>query len=142
MEQQNKEQINQEQANQEQANQEQVVFTYTYSAMQQAEVDRIRQKYLPKEETKLEQLRKLDAGVPRKGTIVSIALGIIGCLIMGGGMSLCLEVAGVWFVPGIIIGLIGIALMSVAYPIYKKITEKEREKKAPLILQLSEELLK
>ena len=57
-------------------------------------------------------------------------------------MSLCLEVAGVWFVPGIIIGLIGIALMSVAYPIYKKITEKEREKKAPLILQLSEELLK
>lgn len=126
----------------EQQNQEQEVFTYTYSASRQEEVDRIRQKYLPKEETKMDQLRKLDAGVTRKGTIVSLVVGIISCLIMGGGMSLCMEIAGVWFVPGILLGILGICGMAVAYPLYKNITKKEREKIAPFILQLSEEILK
>ena len=54
------------------------VFEFNYSAKQQEEVQRIREKYAPKEEDKLEQLRRLDAGVTRKGTAVSLAAGILG----------------------------------------------------------------
>lgn len=126
----------------EQKNQEQEIFTYTYSAAQKVEIDQIRQKYLPKEETKMDQLRKLDENVTKKGTTVSLAVGVIGCLIMGGGMSLCMEAAGAWFVAGILLGILGIGVIVVAYPLFKSITKKEKEKVAPLILQLSEELLK
>ena len=55
-------------------------FTYTYSAKQQEEVQRIRKKYLPPEEDKMEQLRRLDRSSTRKGTIVSIIVGAAGCL--------------------------------------------------------------
>lgn len=118
------------------------VFEYTYSAKQQEEVKRIREKYVqsPKEEDKMETLRRLDAGVTQKGTVVSLIFGIIGTLIFGIGMCCCL----VWslFVLGIIIGAIGIIGLSAAYPLYAYITKKEREKIAPEILRLSEELMK
>ena len=61
-------------------------FTYTYSAKQQEEVQRIRKKYLPPEEDKMEQLRRLDRSSTRKGTIVSIIVGAAGCLLLGVGM--------------------------------------------------------
>lgn len=115
-------------------------FEYTYSADQQAEIEKIRSKYVPKEETKLDQLRKLDASVTRPGTIWGLVIGIIGTLVFGGGMS-CVLVGGVsLFVPGIVLGIVGIACMIAAYPIYKKITAKERERIAPQILALTEEL--
>lgn len=115
-------------------------FEYTYSAEQQEEIEKIRRKYMPKEETKLDKLRKLDAAVTKPGTIVGLILGIVGILTMGGGMSCTLEGGPSLFVPGIIIGAIGILLMIVAYPIYKIITDKERERIAPQILALTEEL--
>ena len=62
-------------------------FEYTYSAVQQEEIERIKSKYLPKEETKLDKLKKLDASVTRPGTIWAIGFGVIGCLIFGGGLS-------------------------------------------------------
>lgn len=115
-------------------------FEYTYSAKQQAEVENIRRKYLPKEETKIEKLRRLDKSVTRRGTVISIIVGIAGTLIMGFGMCLCLE----WsqFVGGIILGCLGIAILAVAYPVYNKVTQKQREKIAPEILKLSEEISK
>ena len=58
-------------------------FTYTYSAKQQEEIRNIRSKYLPKEEDKMEQLRRLDRSASKKGTVVSVTLGVIGCLLLG-----------------------------------------------------------
>lgn len=117
-------------------------FEFTYSAKQQEEVERIRNKYLPKEETKMEQLIKLDKKTEQPGQIASIAIGTIGSLILGVGMCCTM----VWntsvgiFVGGIIIGIIGMALIFTAYPIYKKITERERAKVAEQIIVLSNEL--
>lgn len=118
------------------------VFEYTYSAPAQDEVKRIRQKYLPKEVTTLDQLRALDAGVTKRGNAISIAHGIVYALILGLGMSCCLVWAGKWFIPGILIGCIGLTGISATYPIYNHIVKQDRERFSPEILRLSEELLK
>lgn len=115
-------------------------FNYTYSAKQQREIESIREKYLPQEESKLEQLRRLDRKAAKKGTVVSVAVGIIGCLLMGVGMCCSMVWMGNLFIPGIILGLLGIALVAAAHPVYRRVTKKEREKLAPRILQLTEEL--
>ena len=120
---------------------EKEVFEYTYSAPAQDEVKRIREKYLPKEVTKLDQLRALDAAVTKRGNAISIVHGILYSLILGLGMSCCLVWAGVWFVPGIVIGCIGLAGVTATYPIYNHIVKQDREKIAPEILRLSEELI-
>lgn len=118
------------------------IFEYTYSAAQQEEVKKIREKYIsaPKEEDKLETLRQLDASVTKKGTILSLILGIIGTLIFGTGMCCCL----LWsmFVLGVFVGLVGLVGVSMAYPVYSHITKKEKERLAPEILRLSDELIK
>lgn len=121
---------------------EKETFTYTYSAKQQEEVKKIREKYLPKEESKMDQLRRLDQSVTMKGTIVSLVVGIIGSLVMGVGMCCTMVWADKWFVPGIIIGLIGIVGIAAAYPLYNYVTKKEREKIAPEIIRLTDELMK
>lgn len=117
-------------------------FQYTYSAKEQEEVKKIRSKYLPKEEDKMETLRRLDAQAARKATAVSIAIGVTGALIMGLGMSCCMVWAGVWFVSGIVIGMLGIVLAALAYPAYSRTLKKERERIAPEILRLTDELMK
>lgn len=118
------------------------VFSYTYSAREQEEVKQIRKKYMPKEADKMEQLRRLDRSVTRKGTAISIVVGIIGALTLGIGMCCVMVWMGQWFVPGIVIGLVGIILVSLAYPLYTRVIQKEREKVAPEILRLTEELMK
>ena len=65
-------------------------FHFTYSAAQQQEIETIRKKYLPQEEDKMEQLRKLHNSTSRKAQGWSIALGVIGALILGTGMSLAM----------------------------------------------------
>ena len=122
-------------------------FSYTYSAQQQKEVEAIRQKYLPKEENKMEQLRKLHHSATQKAQAASIAIGVIGTLILGTGMSLFMTKLGSVFgnlsmVIGIIVGLIGMVLVALAYPIYNKVLKKERVRIAPEILRLTDELLK
>lgn len=116
-------------------------FSYTYSAKEQEEIKKIREKYVPKEADKMEQLRRLDAGVTQKGTAISLVVGIIGALILGTGMSMCM----VWtelFVLGIIVGIVGIVMVSAAYPLYSYVTKKEREKITPEIIRLTDELMK
>jgi len=120
---------------------EKEVFEYTYSAPAQDEVKQIRAKYLPKEVTKLDQLRALDAAVTKRGNAISIVHGILYSLILGLGMSCCMVWAGKWFVPGILIGCIGLAGVTATYPIYNHIVKQDREKIAPEILRLSEELI-
>lgn len=117
-------------------------FEYTYSAPEQEEIRKIREKYLPKEETSMDRLRRLDEGVTRKGTVVALIVGVISCLILGTGMSCCMVWAGPWFIPGIVIGVIGLAGIAAAYPLYRQITAKERERITPEILRLTEELMK
>lgn len=117
-------------------------FEYSYSSEQQKEIEQIRKKYLPQEEDKMEQLRKLDQSAAKKGTIYSIVAGVIGTLIMGLGLTCSIEWGGMLLIPGILIGIIGMALMGIAYPIYTIVTKKEREKIAPQILALTEELSK
>lgn len=117
-------------------------FEYTYSPAQQAEIKEIREKYLPKEEDKMEQLRKLDKSATAKGTKLSILVGTVSSLIMGTGMSCCMVWTKTLLIPGIIIGIVGLLGVAAAYPLYLHITKKERERIAPEILRLSEELLK
>lgn len=117
-------------------------FSYTYSAKQQEEIKNIRKKYLPKEEDKMEQLRKLDQNAAKPGKIASLTLGIVGTLILGVGMCCTMVWADKLFIPGIVIGVIGIAAVLAAYPVYTHITKKQREKIAPEILRLTEELMK
>jgi uncharacterized membrane protein YeaQ/YmgE (transglycosylase-associated protein family) len=115
-------------------------FNYNYSSKQQEEIQRIREKYVPKEENKMEQLRHLDESATKPGTIVALAVGIIGTLLLGVGMSCSLVWAESYFIVGIVIGVIGIAVLVAAYPLYMYITKKQREKIAPEILKLTEEL--
>ena len=121
-------------------------FSFTYSAQQQKEVEEIRQKYLPKEEDKMEQLRKLHAIPGRKAQSVSIAVGVVGALVMGTGMSLCMTelsgfLGGTAMFVGIPVGILGIVLVALAYPLHNRVLKKEREKIAPEILRLTDELL-
>lgn len=119
-------------------------FTYTYSAMTQEEVKRIREKYLTPtpEEEKLERLRHLDRDVTKLGTVIAIIVGVIGALTMGIGMSCTMVWADKLFFLGIIIGLIGIAIIGSTYPLYVYITKKQRRKIAPEIIRLTDELMK
>lgn len=122
-------------------------FNYTYSAAHRQEIEHIRKKYLPKEEDKMEQLRKLHHSATQKAKSVSITLGTIGALIMGTGMSIVMTELGTLvgelaMVIGIIVGLAGMVLVACAWPVYKSVLKKERERIAPEVLRLSEELLK
>lgn len=127
-------------------------FHYTYSAKEQTEIKQIREKYAPQApaEDKMTRLRRLDAGVTGKARTVALILGVIGSLILGIGMSLCMtdmgELLGEYrdmaMVMGVAIGLLGGILISLAYPVYNAIIKREREKIAPEILRLTDELLK
>ena len=116
-------------------------FQYTYSAPEQSDVKKIREKYLPKEMTKKDQLRALDASVTRRGNVVSIVHGILFTLLLGLGMSCCMVWAGSWFLPGIVIGCVGLAGVAATYPIYSHIVKQDKAKLAPEILRLTEELI-
>lgn len=117
-------------------------FNYTYSAKDMEEIKSIREKYVPEEADKMERLRALDGNVTKKATVYSLIVGIAGALIMGTGMSCALVWQGLMFIPGIIIGLIGIAGVAAAYPVYNRTLRKERERIAPEIIRLTDELLK
>ena len=121
-------------------------FRYTYSAEQQKEIEHIRKKYLPPEEDKMETLRALHHSASRKAKGWSITLGIIGSLILGTGMSLCMTelgdlLGGNAMFLGIPVGLAGMVLVALAYPVYNRILKKERQRIAPEILRLTEELM-
>lgn len=117
-------------------------FTYNYSASQQDEIKKIREKYIPREENKMEQLRRMDESATKPGTIASIVVGVLGTLVLGIGMCCCMVWAENLFIPGIIIGIVGILAAASAYPLYVHITKKQREKLAPEILRLTDELMK
>lgn len=131
---------------------EKKAFTYTYSAKDQAEIEDIRKKYEPQSryESNLDQLRKLDASVTSKATTISLIVGIAGTLVLGFGLSLILSdlyaliglSKSLCQILGIVIGVIGIFIDSINYPLYDIIIMRERKRVAPEIIRLSNELMK
>lgn len=125
-------------------------FKYTYSAKEQDEIKRIRQKYQSQEEDTMARLRKLDGLATSKATVISLVLGIVGVLILGTGMSLIMTDLAVLLgmpgmtnmIVGIITGVLGAVLAALAYPAYNKVLKREREKIAPEVLRLTDELMK
>ena len=121
-------------------------FEYTYSAQQQKEVEAIRKKYLPKEEDKMERLRRLHSIPTQKAQASAIAMGVVGTLVLGTGMSLCMTELGAMLgefamATGILVGLLGMTLVACAYPAYNRILGRERQRIAPEILKLTDDLI-
>ena len=121
-------------------------FSYTYSAEQRQEIEEIRKKYLPPEQNKMERLRSLHASASQKAQAASIAIGVVGALTLGTGMSLCMTDLGavlghLAMVLGILVGLLGLIMVALAYPLYNTVLRRQRQRIAPEILRLSEELL-
>ena len=117
-------------------------FSYTYSAKERNELERIRSKYEKREETPLERVKRLDKSVTGRAAVLSLILGVIGTLVMGFGMCCCMVWADKLFVPGIVIGLFGIVLIALAFPVYNAAVAARRRKIAPEILRLTDELMK
>ena len=127
-------------------------FELTYSAKEQDEIKRIREKYIKPEikEDKMEELRRLDKEASNKAATASLIIGIIGALILGSGMSMIMTDINLFIglgnnealITGIIVGVVGIILVSLAYPLYNKILKKEQERIAPKIIELTDELMK
>ncbi|MBQ7339525.1 MAG: dihydropteridine reductase [Clostridia bacterium] len=108
-------------------------------------IRKIRDSYLEKEPTKLDELKALNKKIIRPAKVFAYVFGSVGSLIIGTGMCLAMKVigAGLSFgMPlGIIVGLIGILLVSVNYSIYSKKILSRRRKHADEIITLSNELL-
>ena len=127
-------------------------FELTYSAKEQDEIKRIREKYIKPEikEDKMEELRRLDKEASNKAATASHIIGIIGALILGSGMSMIMTDINLFIglgnnealITGIIVGVVGIILVSLAYPLYNRILKKEQERIAPKIIELTDELMK
>jgi hypothetical protein len=127
-------------------------FNYTYSAKEQAELKKIREKYTPstEPEDKMARLRKLDASVTDTAQAFALVLGVLGTLFLGFGMSIIMtdlsELLGLSgnaaMAVGVIVGIVGGILASLAYPIYNAIVKAKRKKLAPEIIRLTDELMK
>lgn len=114
-------------------------YSFTYSARQQKEINQIRSKYMDREDTAMERLKRLDKSAEKPGTVISVAVGATGTLLLGLGMT-CTMVWTAYFVLGLALGLIGLAGMALALPLYQIVTQRERRRLAPEIMRLIEEL--
>ena len=111
-------------------------------------VQKIRTQYTEKEHSQLDALKELDTKVKRPANVFAYVFGSISAIIMGSGMSLVMTDIGTQFgmtetmVPGIVIGVIGMVMAIVNYPMYKKILASRRKKYADKIIALSDELMR
>ena len=111
-------------------------------------VEKIRTQYMEKESTELDALRELDAKVKRPANVFAYLFGSISAIIMGSGMSLVMTDIGATLglestmMPGVIIGVIGMLMAILNYPIYKKILGSRRKKYADQVIALSNQILK
>lgn len=114
-------------------------FHYTYSATEQAEIRQIRDKYCPPAESKLDRLRRLDACATRRAAAAAIGFGILSILVLGLGMSMVMALN--LTLPGVIIGMLGLSGTALSCPLYTRLLRRERRRRAPEILRLTDELL-
>lgn len=110
-------------------------------------VEKIRTQYIEKGHSKLEQLKKLDGKVKRPANIFAYVFGSVGAIIMGSGMSLIMtdigDTVGIGntMAVGIVVGIIGMAMAIVNFPIYKKFLTSRRRKYAGEIISMSQEVI-
>lgn len=110
-------------------------------------VQKIRTQYTEKEHTQLDALKELDCEVKKPANVFAYIFGSIGALIMGSGMSLVMTDVGTLIgvknglLPGIMIGIVGLFMVVINYPIYKSILDTRREKYAEQIIEMSDKLL-
>lgn len=100
----------------------------------------IQKQYINREENKMEQLIRLDSKVKIPGRITASILGVVGALTMGAGMSLIM----VWenMMSGLVLGIPGMILALLAYPIYQLVTNSRKKKYSEEIIKLSDNLIK
>ena len=99
--------------------------------------------YVPKDNSKIVALKKLDKNAKLPATIFTYTFGIISSLIVGTGMSFAMQVIGngvVSMIAGIIIGIIGFILCGINYPVYKRMLERDKAKYAYEIVELAREI--
>lgn len=110
-------------------------------------VQQIRTRYTEKEHTRLDELKELDKKVKTPANVFAYVFGSIGAIIMGSGMSLVMTELGETLgmgdtmIPGIVIGVIGLVMAILNYPIYTKFLGSRRKKYAEQILALSDKLM-
>ena len=111
-------------------------------------VQKIKTQYTEKEHTQLDELKELDKKVTRPANVFAYIFGSVGAVVMGSGMSLVMtdigEKMGIadGMVPGIVIGVVGMLIALINYPIYKKMLNGRRKKSADQIIALSEKIMK
>lgn len=111
-------------------------------------VQKIRTQYTEKEHTQLDALKELDKKVKRPVNVFAYVFGSIGAIVMGCGMSLVMtdigSVIGITspMLPGIIIGIVGLVMALVNYPIYKKMLNSRKKKYANEVIKLSDSIMK
>ncbi len=119
-------------------------FNYSYSSLsanEKKQVENIKSKYETHEESKdFQTLQKLDKKVKHTPKIIAFLLGGIGTLIFGTGFSMIMEWNLLLF--GIIIGIVGLLLVIIAYPVYTWVQSKFKKNYGTQILELSDKLLK
>ncbi len=117
-----------------------LAFSYNYSAAQSKEAQMIRDKYLPREESALDELKRLDRAVDNAGMIPALTLGIMSCLVFGLGMCFALGALPKSMVLGVLFGIIGTVGMLFAYPVHRRCICKAKETHQARILELAVQL--
>lgn len=108
---------------------------------------RIRAHYIEKQATELDALRALDAEARRPANIFAYIFGSIGAIVCGAGMSLVMTEIGSYLgmestmLPGILIGLVGLAMAALCYPLYKRILSARMRRYRDKILALSDGII-
>ena len=114
---------------------------------QQFMAQKIRTQYMEKTPSELDALRELDAKVKRPANVFAYVFGSISAIIMGAGMSLVMTDIGTKFgitsalVPGIVIGVVGLCMALLTYPMYKGILNSRKKKYSAEILELSDKIV-
>lgn len=120
---------------------EKETFKYRYSSERNREIEAIRSKYLPKVESKIDVLKRLDARVRDAGQLEGLTVGVVGALVFGIGMCIGLGAIAAAPILAALFGTVGAAIMVCAYPIYRSISRRIRNELTPEILRLSDEIL-
>lgn len=106
--------------------------------------EKIASEYTPKPASKVIALQKLDKKAKLPSQVFAFSFGVLGALLLGVGMCLCMGRIGqnlTMSMPlGVVVGAVGIAAVSVNYPIYKKLLEKGKKKYAFEIMELAKEI--
>ena len=110
--------------------------------------EKIRSQYIEPQHTELDELKALDAKVRKPANVFGYTYGSFGAIVMGAGMSLVMTDIGTMLgmseslIPGILVGIAGLAMCCTTYPIYKKILNSRKKNYAAKIIELSERVMK